>query len=38
MTIKSSKKNRRTTWVRVLCVFLALLMVGGSLAALIDLL
>ena len=37
-TMRSAKKNKNTIFVRVLSVFLALLIVGGSLAALIQLL
>lgn len=36
--MQSRKKNKHTVFIRVLSVFLAVLIVGGSLAALIQLL
>ncbi len=36
--MQARKKNRNTIFVRALSVFLALLIVGGSLAALVQLL
>lgn len=38
MTEKVRQKNKRTTWIRILCIFLALLMIAGSIFTLIDLL
>lgn len=38
MTTRIKKKNRNTLFARILSIFLALLIVGGSLAALIELL
>lgn len=38
VTTRTKKKNRNTIFARILSIFLALLIVGGSLAALIELL
>ena len=38
VTTRIKKKNRNTLFARILSIFLALLIVGGSLAALIELL
>ncbi len=37
MTTRTKQKSRNTLFARVLSVFLALLIVGGSLAAIIEL-